>query len=212
MTPADFKDKPWAQLPRETSKQFHSFVSYLNMGKARSIRKAMDLAGASPGNERTWERWSSENDWVARAQAYDSDHLMEGLRQRTEQREAVRQMVYDRAANLLGTVLGISEGRMPPGDSEVLLGRDGSPKLVTIKGSDGNPVEVAATRPLVAPNVRLRACEFLLGLAGLVESKKVQIEGSEGDDVRLQIRGIVSNLDPEIKAGLVALLGLHRGE
>lgn len=210
ISPEEFQNKPWSQQPGENSGQYAAFMVYLGLGIKRSIRAAMDAAGENPGNARTWERWSSKHDWVARSQAYDSDHLVATFKHRPERREGTRQIAYDKAPHLMDIVIGIAEGRMPEGDKEVVCGRDGKPQEVPVLDANGELTSVAVTRPMVQPRVRLSACEFVLGLAGLVEAKKLTVESTEGDDVRLALRGSVSKLDPETKALLVEALRLSR--
>lgn len=204
----DFKDRPWSIQPGEPPHQFAAFITYLELGRDRSIVKALDKSGEHPGKIRQWERWSRANQWVSRAQAYDSDHLMERIAGRKEAQEEARQDAVDAARRAMGHVIEIMDGKLPPGDKEIVCGRDGKPQKVTIEGAFGVPVEVAMTRALVSPQVRLKAAELALGLGGLVTAKRIEVSGHDGDDIRLALRNHISNLPPEIKQGLMELLAI----
>ena len=64
---------------KETQKAWEAFKVYRDLGHERTHLKVAELVGKTPGYCRTLERWSSKNDWVARAQAYDD--YMEMLKQ-----------------------------------------------------------------------------------------------------------------------------------
>lgn len=203
--------KPWHQLPGETAKAYAAFGIYLHMGKDRSLAKACEkVYGPGRANVAQLGRWSSKNSWVDRAEAYDSDHLLERMNRRTEDREKTRQLAYDHAPRLLQIVLDISDGKLPQGDVEIVCDRKGNPQTTVIKGAYDVPVEVAMTKPLVSPRVRLAAAQFALGVAGILEAKRIEVTGQEGDDIRLAVRGWVSRLDPEIKARLVEILAVSQ--
>lgn len=202
--------KPWQQLPEETAKAYAAFTAYLGLGIDRSLAKVRESCGEVSVSLRRLEQLSAQHDWVRRAKAYDSDHLLERMNHRTEDRETTRQLAYDHAPHLLQTVLDISNGKMPEGDVEIICDRRGDPRMTTIKGAYDVPIEVAMTKPMISPRVRLAACQFALGVAGILEAKRLEVTGHDGDDVRLAIRGIVSRLDPELKAQLVALLPIRQ--
>ena len=89
-------DAAWLQLPDETPKAYAAFCCYRNAGPLRSLRKACqgfyDLDEIPPPRRtnvdsrmRNIQRWSSEYEWVDRANAY-TNHLdtlirMENLQQ-----------------------------------------------------------------------------------------------------------------------------------
>lgn len=84
---------PWFRLERETPKAYEAFQHYLFMDSStrtidrawRAARGQQDSSKRAPG---AWTEWSSRNDWVARAVAYD-DHLT-AQRFLAEQDEIVR--------------------------------------------------------------------------------------------------------------------------
>jgi hypothetical protein len=208
--PAPLVTKPWHQLPEEKPASYEAFCEYLAMGTDRSLAKLAKSCGNITVSLRRLEQLSSVHDWVARAKAYDSDHLLERMSQRAEDREGTRQLAYDHAPRLLQMVIDIAHGHMPRGDVEIICDRNGEPKRTTVLGDYGVPMEVSMTKPAVSPRVRLAACQFALGVAGILEAKRLEVSGQEGDDVRLALRGLVSRLDPDLKTQLVKLLAIRQ--
>ena len=75
-----FATYPWEVLENETAQQYAAFIMYRDLGPRRSMRAAAakyyDLGEAKDvdpksGKIRTFERWSSANRWVARAEEWD---------------------------------------------------------------------------------------------------------------------------------------------
>lgn len=66
----------WEHQPDETNKQYEAFCVYRNMkipgdpSSKRSIRQVSEQLGKS---ETLLNRWSSKNDWVKRADAWDDE-------------------------------------------------------------------------------------------------------------------------------------------
>ena len=80
--------EPWEQREDESPQAFRAFVFYRDLGLERSLNKAYrasigDETGEKAANG-TWDRWSSEYDWVERSRAYDShvDALRRNARER----------------------------------------------------------------------------------------------------------------------------------
>lgn len=64
--------KPWHRQEDESSKAFHAFMLYRDMGaKERSLEKVLGKFDRKPSYYRHLARWSSRYHWVARATAYD---------------------------------------------------------------------------------------------------------------------------------------------
>lgn len=61
--------RPWDRQPGETSKGYEAFVIYRDMGADRTTRAT---AEALTKSETLIKTWSSKNDWVRRAAAWDS--------------------------------------------------------------------------------------------------------------------------------------------
>lgn len=79
----------WERQPGETAKAFYAFTLYRDIGYERSITKVAQLYNAKKQLRALVGRWSSKNNWVERARAYD-EHLDElGTKQ---QEENIRKM------------------------------------------------------------------------------------------------------------------------
>lgn len=71
---------PWEKLPDETDKQYRAFLTYRDLGRKRTLRDAaadhygVDRKVFDPkgGKARVFERWSAQNKWVARSEAWDT--------------------------------------------------------------------------------------------------------------------------------------------
>lgn len=60
--------RPWERRKGETARAFEGFQAYRDMGSERGLRKVAEKIGT---HQRSVERWSSQHDWVARAEAWD---------------------------------------------------------------------------------------------------------------------------------------------
>lgn len=100
---------PWERQPRETPKAWRAFCAYRDLGATRTVLAAYRLvtghrdARNIPG---WWSKWSSQNDWVERAAAYDQhkERLEREERERTwrERSAQVADLEWDTAQQLLG--------------------------------------------------------------------------------------------------------------
>jgi hypothetical protein len=61
--------QPWDCQPGETAKAYQAFVTYRDIGPARSVRKVAESLGKS---ETLISGWSSKHHWVSRTAAWDS--------------------------------------------------------------------------------------------------------------------------------------------
>jgi len=79
--------RAWDRLPGESSKAYHHFCIYRDMGASRSLRQMAGIPGCTSVRRRL-NRWSSRWRWVERCQQYD-DYLEYQLRaeQEKERRE-----------------------------------------------------------------------------------------------------------------------------
>lgn len=62
--------KPWERQDGETPKQFEAFVVYRDLGEERSLAKVGRQLCKSKA---LMDRWSSANNWVERAAAWDNE-------------------------------------------------------------------------------------------------------------------------------------------
>jgi len=123
--------RPWERQPDETPQAFAAFCVYRDLGRARSIDRAYQVAqeqGSGSGRARSsWWRWSRNHGWVARSRAYDA-HLQEvelqaredearrqgrdWVRERNQQLERTFQLtnrLVDRAEQMLSFPLAAME-------------------------------------------------------------------------------------------------------
>ena len=83
----DEEKRAWDRLLGESSKAYHHFCIYRDMGASRSLRQMAGIPGCT-SVRRQLNRWSSRWRWVERCQQYD-DYLEYQLRaqQEKERRE-----------------------------------------------------------------------------------------------------------------------------
>ncbi|MFJ6014479.1 hypothetical protein [Streptomyces sp. NPDC092952] len=97
---------PWEQQPGETSKKYGQFVTYRDLGRARTLPRAAELLQRHPV---TIRKASAEFRWLERAEAYDRhlDRLYEAtwLEERRKAAEA--------DARILGAAIGKVAQRLP---------------------------------------------------------------------------------------------------
>ena len=82
---------PWERRVKESAKAFEAFRIYRDMGPDRSLVKVSERLGKS---RTIITRWSSVNNWVERARAYDADLEREAQKQtRKEYSDMVKRHV-----------------------------------------------------------------------------------------------------------------------
>ncbi len=212
MDPKSVKGRPWAKQPNETVKAYDAFVTYLELGKDRSIVKALKASGKPAGSLRWWEEWSSTNRWVKRADEYDSDHLEDKIRGRAAQREKVRQPTIDDAPDMLLELRELSQGYVRPGKTaKVKTGRDGKPVKVLVPDphNEGEFMEVGVLEDAVNPKVRAQILETLLGMGGIMKPIRTELAGPDGKELGGQIRDGLRNIDPTVLAIVAAAFGVE---
>ena len=81
----------WDRQDGETNRAYHAFLCYRNMGALRSLRKAAEkfygVKSTSKGHQ--FLRWSADNNWVARCEAWDAE---QNRAWQLEQRVSIKQM------------------------------------------------------------------------------------------------------------------------
>lgn len=182
--------KPWHPRPKEPAKAYDLFTKYLDLGPDRSYQA---LAGCTDvalklrqiaTYGRAWE-------WPERANAYDSDQMLEEMKGRVRTRERVRQTFYDEATAAARVVLDLMVGVMPLGDVEDILNKH---------------QKVIGQRARVSPSTRLQAAQHVLAMAGLIVPKRVELDDADGDELRLQARQVLGTLDAETARSLLTAL------
>lgn len=207
------KGTPWGRQPGETPKAYEGFCAYIALGSRRSIRLAIESTGtcATLGRQRNWEKWSSKYRWVDRATSYDTHLLEKQMQGRELVIERARQEAFDAALDMWRELREISKGNMRPGQQMVQTDRDGVPRMATVTGPDGEPMEVAITKELVPPKVRADILIKGLAYAGIVEPVKGHIDfGVKGAAEGL--RAALRELDPDVLRAIADAMGGSRGD
>ena len=65
-----YTPEPWECQDGETAKAYAAFCAYRDLGPERSLSKTGAVLGKNPGG---LEEWSSKNEWVKRAAAWDAE-------------------------------------------------------------------------------------------------------------------------------------------
>lgn len=103
----------WERQPGDTKASYTAFLAYLELGPKRSLRNAYRVFTEQPDAPEAsshWRRWSAAQNWVERAEAYDTHELEERMATRDQLRERVRQQLLDRADELMEKALDIALG------------------------------------------------------------------------------------------------------
>ena len=88
----------WERQPNESAKAYHAFTLYRDAGITRSLRKVVgEHFGGSTGKLRQLEKWSSENLWVSRVEAYDAEVDRRRRLRREAQAEDARERAVENA-------------------------------------------------------------------------------------------------------------------
>ncbi len=117
----------WAQTPNETTSQYHAFSHYRDLGPLRSIQKAYDLhrsdciserqtssiRAAKADIPRRWFTWSSDNQWVARVQAFDSYRDADKLQTLMTRMDAAKEFQFTLGRDLLNFAAKVLAGMDP---------------------------------------------------------------------------------------------------
>jgi hypothetical protein len=123
--------EPWDRRDDETSRAYHAFCLYRDMGpQGRSLRAVTEELygdeGENMGSVSSHvERWSSRFDWVARSTAWD-DYMAERMREELEQRriedKIERIASLDALHEVINDALGdLDASDLSPGMLEKLL-------------------------------------------------------------------------------------------
>jgi hypothetical protein len=199
----DETPKPWYRRPQEPARPYRLFKIFLELGEGRTLGAVVETDGEQAEDvgrraisRRTVERYSSRWHWIERSHAYDADGLMEEIKGRVRIRERTKQTFYGHAADAAAVVLGLMRGEMPMGDKETILDRH---------------QKIIGERAMVSASVRLQAAQHVLGMAGLILPKRIELDQADGDELRLQARQALGALPIEIAHQLLEALQKRHG-
>lgn len=166
------------------------------MGPDRSYRKLADKLQADDTRKHPKvaqiKRYGRAWDWVERAGAYDSDQLLEEMKERPRIRERVRQRFYKAAPEAVKILLDLMRGTMDLGDTDPVFNKHG---------------DIVGERARVPPTVRAAQAQHVLAMVGLVVPARVELTGVEGDELRLQARQALGGLpEPALRILLSELM------
>ncbi|MYX39016.1 MULTISPECIES: hypothetical protein [unclassified Streptomyces] len=181
---------PWERQPKETPKKHGQFLTYRDLGRARTLVKAAEGLTLAYGHVRNV---AGEFRWRERAEAHDRhlDRLYEAM-WLEERRKAA-----ETDAKLLGAIVGklaqrlgsLNAAEMTVGDFVRLLDVAmrhrrvlfGDPtETIALTGQGGNPlaVQLAEFEQLPADQRRLRIAD----LAATVARRVKAVDGSDDED------------------------------
>ena len=166
----DSNSHPWNQLKEETSKSFNAFSVYLGIGIDRTLSATAKILEYKSVTQ--LDRWSSLYDWVERCRLYDGYLLEKDIEGRLLAREQNRQLIYDESREVIKVALSICKGKMPSeADATPILDRHG---------------EVVGERAVIPAATILSACKFVLGLAGMVVPKALELSQQDNETEELK--------------------------
>lgn len=94
--------KPWERQPGESDKAFEAFCIYRDMGSERTLQKV----GQGLNKSTTlMSRWSSENNWVERVQAWEDEQDRILRQEQIKDIKKMRQRHADLAMEMLSKAL-----------------------------------------------------------------------------------------------------------
>jgi hypothetical protein len=190
---SDDERQPWDRQVAESSKAYHHFCLYRDMGPDRSVRRMANIPGCT-SVRRQLNRWSSRWRWVERCRQYD-DHLerQARLEQEKERREMMKRHAKIAVLGENVVVKGmekllaeIEQGSRSPTASDLgrlldvavrveRLSRGEPTEISELGGSDEHPVRV---------NIEERARLAVERALGITDQGPVErVEAEEAADI-----------------------------
>jgi hypothetical protein len=195
----------WFRLEGESPKAYEAFQHYLFMDSSirtidrawRAARGQQDSSKRAPG---AWTEWSSQNNWVARATAYD-DHLT-AQRFIAEQDEIVsraRKLALERDGHNT-RIKELSQGLL--GKAEEMLKWPVSRKRVEAQHEDGKPhitiIEPTKWKPSTIANyIQVADKVIRLSLGMHTDATRVDVNQVMDDAVQYFLGVAERTLEPE---------------
>ena len=101
----------------ETAKAYAAFCIYRDLGPKRTVRKAYNDAHPKrdprKGISSHWPKWSMNNEWVRRCNAFDQHKYDKMMAGRTSIIEGARQRYLDKLQELVDRQLEMAFGELP---------------------------------------------------------------------------------------------------
>jgi hypothetical protein len=148
--------QPWERLHGEHEKRWEAFQIYRDLGAERSLARVARQLGKS---NTLIERWSGEDSWVMRAEAFDVDldriHVRSLIASRRETEKRQLKIANAMQGKLVEALTSLDVQRLTPRDLAYWL--DITVKVqraalrqadrVEVTGEDGGPIEIANLTP-----------------------------------------------------------------
>jgi hypothetical protein len=215
-SPAPVVDRrPWDRRANEgeTSTAYERFVAYLELPPRRSLTKlaaALSESGSRSCSRGRLSEWSRKWGWVERAAAYDDYRLAKAMEGRERAQEEARQRAFNRLNYHMQLLEDIAVGKMPPGDREVVLDRQGRPMemLTDEVDEDGKPIMEPVTRPVIPVGGRIKALVQLIGFGGVTVAKRTEVHVDGADEVRQRALTAMESLTVPQMLAMAAAFGV----
>ncbi|MFJ7586974.1 hypothetical protein ACIQZO_06180 [Streptomyces sp. NPDC097617] len=180
----------WERQPNESARKHGQFVTYRDLGRARTLAKAAESLTLAHGHVRNT---AAENRWRERVEAWDRhlDRLYEAtwLEERRKAAESDAKILgaaIGKLAQRLGT---LRAEELSPGDfirlmdvamrhRRVLFGDP--TETIAVTGQGGNPLAVQLAEFAAMPKAQRRV--RLADLAASVNQRLRAVDGSDDDD------------------------------
>jgi hypothetical protein len=180
---SDEEKRAWDRLPGESSKAYHHFCIYRDMGGSRSLRQMAGIPGCT-SVRRQLNRWSSRWQWVERCQQYD-DYLEYQLR---TQQEKERREMSKRHAKI------------------AMLGQN-----ILVKGMEELLAKVQSGKHNLAPAELARLMDVSVKVERLARGESTDIHeavGPGGGPVRLEQQITLRSIEEKARQAIKESLGL----
>ena len=175
--------RAWDRLAGESSKAYHHFCIYRDMGASRSLRQMANVSGCT-SVRRQLNRWSSRWHWVERCQQYD-DYLEYQLR---AQQEKERREMSKRHAKI------------------AMLGQN-----ILVKGMEELLAKVQNGEHNLAPAELARLMDVSVKVERLARGESTDIHeavGPGGGPVRLEQQITIRSIEEKARQAIKESLGL----
>lgn len=155
----------WERQDGETKAQYDAFAAYRDLGPARSIVKAIESTGKEPAkNRRNWQRWSAQNLWVARVEAFDAhvdeEERRELIAARREMRKRHRALSKHMQSKAYETLQSLAPGDLAPSSLANVVKVASDLERLAV----GEPTELVAASEEAKPDYSRLSSEELIQL------------------------------------------------
>lgn len=133
---------PWSRQPKEDARRHRALMTYCQLGASRSLERVANLIGVRPS---TIRRWSADDHWVARKDAYVQATMADHELQAREIQAQTRVEVMERSSvhlRYLAQSFVDDADAMDPKDRQALAMSIAKLALATDRPTGGTGVQV----------------------------------------------------------------------